>query len=250
MIRSIESKIDVFWPEMSRKYPGFEKPILIPAEAISREAPMYLRRYIDQDPTSYYMFIKGNPLDGDVSRDNALRFFDELIVQKMGYNSSYDVDVGGEYSHQTAIDKEVLPAKDDAAFKNYYDEQMAKIEAEDAEAERQERIKKLGFDPDDGKTYDIEMSDDHAAMIDQAVSVSRDVATSAGTAVGMPKQIFYAVDLHIPTGGMLGYNGRAGRLAGGRRRALGMREANKTGLNESFSDDQIHYWNSLIRERN
>ena len=66
----------------------------------------------------------------------------------------------------------------------------------------------------------------------------------------MPKQIFYAVDLHIPTGGMLGYNGRAGRLAGGRRRALGMREANKTGLNESFSDDQIHYWNSLIRERN
>lgn len=257
MIHSIESQIDVFWPEMSRKYPGFEKPLLIPAAAISKVAPMYLNRYIDQDPTSYYMFLKGNPLNGDVSRENAIRFFSELLLQKMPGHSSYDVEAGGQYSQYNAIDKEILPAKNDSAFKNYYEEQMAKVAAEDAEAERQERIEKLGFDPDDGKTYDIDMSDDHAAMIDQAVSASRDVATSAGTAVGMPKQICYAVDVHIPTGGMLGYNGRAGRLANRRRAAIGMREADndpvdipKKSLNESFSDEQVRYWNSLIRERN
>lgn len=42
MIRKLMGDINLYWPELQKKYPAFEKPVLIPARAIRQEAPMYL----------------------------------------------------------------------------------------------------------------------------------------------------------------------------------------------------------------
>jgi hypothetical protein len=53
----------------------------------------------------------------------------------------------------------------------------------------------------------------------------------------MPKQIWYAVDVHVPAGGMLGYNGRSNRL--GRRRSGGyLRESDPEEMMKEFIEGQ------------
>ena len=207
-LQHINSVVNYNWPEMSRRYPGFEKPQIVPAETLRGLAPVYLRSSIDQDPTSYFMFIAGNPLKGDCSREKACEFFDELFYEKLRMPSSYEANEG--YSREEAIDKEVLPPATDTQFRNYYDEQMAKIDAENA---RKRRIDNLGFDPDDGNTIDV---DDYSPA-----PSSRSVGQAQSSAVGMPKKIFYCVDFHCPAGGMLGYSGGRSERLNGRRRSGG-----------------------------
>ena len=162
------------------------------------------------------MFIAGDPLKGDCSREKACEFFDELFYEKLRMPSSYETDKG--YSRAEAIDKEVLPPATDTQFKNYYDEQMAKIDAENA---RKRRIDNLGFDPDDGNTIDV---GDYSPA-----PSSRSVGQAQSSAVGMPKKIFYCVDFHCPAGGTLGYSGgRGGRLNGRRRPGGYLRESDNS----------------------
>lgn len=152
------------------------------------------------------MFIAGDPTKGDCSREAACRFFDELFYEKLRMPSSYEANEG--YTREEAIDKEVLPPATNSQFRDYYDEQMAKINAEET---RKRRIEDLGFDPDDGNTIDVD--------IGTGASDARAVGQAQTTAVGMPKKIFYCVDFHCPSGGMLGYGGaggRGGRLGGSR----------------------------------
>ena len=162
------------------------------------------------------MFIAGDPLKGDCSREKACEFFDELFYEKLRMPSSYETDEG--YSREEAIDKEVLPPATDTQFRNYYDEQMAKIDAENA---RKRRIDILGFDPDDGNTIDV---GDYSPA-----PSSRSVGQAQSSAVGMPKKIFYCVDFHCPAGGTLGYSGgRGGRLNGRRRPGGYLRESDNS----------------------
>ena len=162
------------------------------------------------------MFIAGDPLKGDCSREKACEFFDELFYEKLQMPSSYEANEG--YSREEAIDKEVLPPATNTQFRNYYDEQMAKIDAENA---RKRRIDNLGFDPDDGNTIDV---DDYSPA-----PSSRSVGQAQSSAVGMPKKIFYCVDFHCPADGMLGYSGgRGGRLNGRRRSGGYLRESDNS----------------------
>lgn len=111
-IRYLEGQCDLFWNRVKDDFAGFERPRIFPAQAIRRDAPIYLLRYIDEDPTSYYMFLAGDPLKHqDISRDKACEFFDRFFYEHMRMPSSFDVQAGGEYSREQAIDKEVLPAK-------------------------------------------------------------------------------------------------------------------------------------------
>ena len=162
------------------------------------------------------MFIAGDATKGDCSREKACEFFDELFYEKLQMPSSYEANEG--YTREEAIDKEVLPPATDRQFRSFYDEQMAKI---DAEQERQRRIDNLGFDPDDPDIIDV--ADNGAAINGQPANTSRAVGQAQTTAVGMPKKIFYAVDFHCPAGGMLGYGG-GGRLDGRRRPGGYLRE--------------------------
>ena len=164
-LQHINSVVNYSWPEMSRRYPGFEKPQIVPAETLRGLAPIYLRSSIDQDPTSYFMFIAGDLTKGDCSREKACEFFDELFYEKLQMPSSYEANEG--YSREEAIDKEVLPPATNTQFRNYYDEQMAKI---DAEQERRRQIDNLGFDPDDGNTIDVDVDGDSsdASAVGQA----------------------------------------------------------------------------------
>ena len=120
--------------------------------------------------------------------------------------SSYEANEG--YTREEAIDKEVLPPATNSQFRDYYDEQMAKVDAEEA---RKRRIENLRFDPDDGNTIDVDVDGDGDS------SDARAVGQAQTTAVGMPKKIFYCVDFHCPAGGMLGYSGGAGGRLGGSR---------------------------------
>lgn len=97
------------------------------------------------------MFIAGDPTKGDCSREMACQFFDELFYEKLQMPSSYEANEG--YTREEAIDKEVLPPATDRQFRSFYDEQMAKV---NAEQERQRQIDNLGFDPDDGNTIDVD----------------------------------------------------------------------------------------------
>jgi hypothetical protein len=66
-------------------------------------------------------------MKGDASRDRMKEFIDDLFTNKLRMPSSYEANEG--YSHEEAIDKEVLPAENDRAFRSYYDEQMARMDA-------------------------------------------------------------------------------------------------------------------------
>lgn len=46
-LQHINSVVNYNWPEMSRRYPGFEKPQIVPAETLRGLAPVYLRSAID-----------------------------------------------------------------------------------------------------------------------------------------------------------------------------------------------------------
>jgi len=221
-LQHINSVIDHFWPEYQRRFPAFEKPQIVPAETLRGMAPVYMRRNIDQDPTSFYMFVRANPMNGDTSRERMKELVDDLFYEKLGMPSSYEAQEG--YTREEAIDKEVLPAANDAEYRRYYDEQMAAAEAQAAEKRRKERADALGFDPDDPDIIDVEIGDDGVAA---PVSDRRAVGQAQTTAVAMPKQIWYAVDFHCPAGGMLGYNGggAGGRLGGARGGRRFLREA-------------------------
>lgn len=97
---------------------------------------------------------------------------------------------------------------------------MAAAEAQQAAAEKQARADKLGFDPDDPDIVDV---DDDGNVVGSGASSSRAVGQAQTTAVAMPKQIWFAVDMHVPSGGMLGYNG-GGRLSGRRSSGRYLRE--------------------------
>lgn len=125
-IRYLESMVDHYWPEMHRRFPAIEKPVIVPARTLRGMAPAYMKRYIDQDENSFYMFLKANPLDGDSSREMACEFFDDFFYEKMKMPSSYDRDSGmrptrenpdfGTMDREDAISKEVLPAQDDQNY--------------------------------------------------------------------------------------------------------------------------------------
>ena len=219
-LQHINSVLDHFWPEYSRRFPAFDKPEIVPAETLRGMAPVYMRRLIDQDPSSFYLFVHADPMRGDASRERMVEFVDDLFYEKLRMPSSYDIEAGagGDLPRDQAVDKEVMPARDDREYQRYFDEQMAAAEAQRAEQERQKRIERLGFDPDDGNTIDV---GDYSPA-----PSSRSVGQAGTSAVGMPKRIWYCVDFHCPSGGMLGYSGgRGGRLNGRRRSGGYLREA-------------------------
>ena len=205
-IQHINSVVNYNWPEYQRRFPAFDKPQIIPAEALRGMAPVYLHSAIDQDPTSIYMFISGDVTKGDCSREKACEFFYDLFFEKLGMNSSFVTNDG--LSKEEAIDQEVLPPSSNNQFQNFYDEQIAKLNAKQQEEERQRRINDLGFDPDDSDIIDID-SDGNVAG---STSDSRAVGAAASTAVGQPRKIFYCIDFHVPAGGSgSGRNNRLGR---------------------------------------
>lgn len=214
-IQHINSVVNYNWPEYQRRFPAFDKPQIIPAETLRGMAPIYLHSAIDQDPTSMYMFISGDVTKGDCSREKACEFFYDLFFEKLGMNSSFVVNDG--LSKEEAINQEVLPPSSNNQFQNFYDEQIAKLNAIRKQKERQRRINDLGFDPNNPDI--IEIDDDGNVVGDG--SNSRAVDTATTTAVGQPRKIFYCIDFHVPAGGMLGHdrnNGRLGRGGSGRNR--------------------------------
>lgn len=224
-LQHINSTLDHFWPEYSRRFPAFDKPEIVPAETLRGMAPVYMRRLIDQDPSSFYLFVHADPMRGDASRERMVEFVDDFFYEKLRMPSSYDVAVGGDLPRDQAVDKEVMPARDDREYQRYFDEQMAAEEAQRAEQERQKRIERLGFDPDDGNTIDV---GDYSPA-----PSSRSVGQAGTSAVGMPKRIWYCVDFHCPSDGMLGYSGgRGGRLNGRRRSGGYLRESDSTPVSD------------------
>lgn len=181
--------------------------------------------------------MSGDPLrHQDISRDKACEFFEKLFYGYLGMPSSYDVEAGGDYSRAQAIDKEVLPAKQDSAFKTYYEEQMDIL---DRMAAGEEAPAEQPAQKQDDDVIDVEPGADgkYAAVGDG--SSTRAVGAAASTAVGMPKKIWYGVDVHIPAGGgMLGMGG-SGRLGQRGRRTRGyLREEGKEAVNEDFYKDK------------
>lgn len=93
-IQHINSSLDHFWPEYQRRFPAFDKPEIVPAETLRGMAPIYMRRLIDQDPSSYYLFVHADPMRGDASRDRMVEFVDDFFYNKLGMPSSYDIEAG------------------------------------------------------------------------------------------------------------------------------------------------------------
>lgn len=56
-IQHFNSALDHFWPELHRRFPGFEKPQIVPARSIRRNAPLYMQTVIDASPDAYYVFV-------------------------------------------------------------------------------------------------------------------------------------------------------------------------------------------------
>ena len=208
-IQHINSAIDHFWPQYQRKFPAFQHPEIVPAETLRGMAPIYMRRNIDQDPSSYYMFVKADPMKGDCSREAFKEIITDLFYNKLKMASSYE---DNRVSPEEAVDKEILPAAKDTEFQRYYNEQLAAAEAKRAEEEKKARADKLDFDPDDPDIIDVDVDGN---VVGSGASSSRAVDQAQTTSVAMPKQIWFAVDMHIQAGGMLGYN-NGGRLNGRR----------------------------------
>ena len=212
-IQSFNSKIDYFWPEVSRQFPAFGKPQLVPGASLRGMAPtVYMKNLIDQDPGAIYVFIEGDPLKGACDRETAKAFYDFLFTEKLQMPSSFEFNDG--MSHEEAIDMEVLPregTREYNGFQSYYDEQMRKAEAARRQADHDRRAEKLGFDPDDPDIIDVD-SDGNVASSQNSNTTA--VGQAQNTAVGMPKKIFYAVVAHPGTSdNMLGYD-RGNRLSG------------------------------------
>lgn len=229
----LTNHLDIYMRNTAKtKFPGITKAMIIAGgvfrKAIQAESAMYMKRYIDQDPDSAYLVIQCDARKGDCSRDMAHEFFDDLFYNVLHMPSSYDMNSGmqptrenpdfGTMPRDVAISKEILPAMNDAEFQAYYKEQMKKAAAEMAKEmgvdvpsaedlsfedkygmSKDDYVKKHGFNPDDGKTIDI---DDTGTVVPD----TKAVGAATGTAVGAPKPIFYAVDFHAPAVQALGYN--------------------------------------------
>lgn len=213
-IQSFNSKIDYFWPEVSRQFPAFGKPQLVPGASLRGMAPtVYMKNLIDQDPGAIYVFIEGDPLKGACDRETAKAFYDFLFTEKLQMPSSFEVNDG--MSHEEAIDMEVLPregTREYNGFQSYYDEQMRKAEAARRQADHDRRAEKLGFDPDDPDIIDVDVDGNVAGSQNSNTTA---VGQAQSTAVGMPKKIFYAVVAHPGTSdNMLGYDRGSNRLSG------------------------------------
>lgn len=214
-IRYFEGQLDRAWRELSPNYQGFEKPVVIPGRALGAKAPMYMRRYIDMEADSYYVFVKGDPLAGDVSRNAACNLFKDLFVDQLGMGSSLQ-EPGMPI--ELAVSREVLPAQDDTNYQRYYDEQM---DAVDQQTGQQDNAAAQSDD-------DIIDLDDNGNVI--AINGKRPTGTAVDaaqtTAVAMPKPIFYAVCTHVSTAGnQLGYNRGDNRLGSRRGSTRYLREA-------------------------
>jgi hypothetical protein len=230
-LQHINSSINHHWPELSRRYPGFEKPQIVPAATLRGLAPTYLKSAIDSDPDSYFLFIAGDVTKGDCRRETACQFFDELFYDKLGMPSSYDIQAGGQYERAEAIDHEVLPPADNRQFQSYYDEQM-----ERARAMEQNGGDTGAANNNDDDVIDVELGADgtYQSVADRSRS-ERAVGQASSTAVGMPRKIFFCVDFHCGSNAMLGYNRGENRLHG--RRASGfLREEGET--NAEFAERQ------------
>lgn len=170
-----------------------------------------MKRYLDQDPDSNYMFFKCDLTKGACDRETAAQLFKELFNDKLGLESSYTRDEG--LSPLEAARKELLPADNDRHYRNFFEEQMEALRqmmnAERAERDEDAWEKEHGFRRDDPDIIDV--GDEPARAPGNAVGAA------AQTGLAMPKPIIYGVDLHIPAGGALGYDG-GGRLGHDRRR--------------------------------
>lgn len=174
----------------------------------------------------------------------ACAWLEDLFYEKCGCPSSYDVEAGGTMSRKVAISKELLPADNDAEYMDYYQEQMAKVKemfaAEQKAAKKQEFIDKNGFDPDDPDIIDVTpIGEEPAALPGKGTSA---VEQSAGTAVGMPKNIFYGAVFHANGFGMkLGYDKKVWTLSQGNTTVdqLGFGNAAANQLTEKDEEDMI-----------
>lgn len=242
---NIFTDINVYWPELKNKFPGFDKPELIPAQALRARAAIehadYMKDQIDQDPTAEYLFIKGNPKKGPCDRDTAVQLFYELMSVKAKVPSSFEMEYG--LSPLEAADMEVLPRPADrrqklgdngifADFEEYFKEQMQAMQGGGEEAHKadDEKFKeKFGFDRNDPDIIDVDVvgTDDgrevYAPAADQAAAKNRNALAQAKQyGLAEPKPILYCVDVHPGfENGALGFDGRHG--LGGRpgRRGIG-----------------------------
>ena len=217
MIRKLMLDIEHYWPELQQKYPAFQKPILIPAAAIRKEIPFYMKRYLDQDPDSNYMFFKCDVTKGASDRETAAMLFKELFHDKLGLPSSYERDEG--LSPEEAARKELLPADNDRNYRNFFEEQMdilrQQMDAEDKERKEQEWEREHGWRRDDPDIIDADVVDPDAPAA-RPKPAGNAVAAAGRFAVGQLKPIWYGVDLHIPAGGALGWDGAGGGRIGRR----------------------------------
>ena len=235
-LNRINKTIEVLWDDYSRKYPGFfykdqdgrrNMPKIIAAQTMLNlpDFPLYAKRYVDQDPTSWYFMMNASPLAGAADRDTAVSLFYDIFINQLGMHSSYEQE---GYDTATAVDMEVLPAATDKNYKTYYDQQMEELAkamgggAPDEDAKKRaddEFERKHGFRRDDPDIIDVEVVDPDAPKAQQQPGLQK----AKTFAVGGLKLIWYAADLHIPANYELGYNGSGGsRLSGrGSSRRLG-----------------------------
>ena len=177
-LNRINKTVEVLWDEYSKKYPGFfykdqndrkNMPKVIAAQTMLNlpDFPLYAKKYVDQDPTSWYFLMNASPLAGKSDRDTAVELFHDIFHNQLGMRSSFE-DEG--YDDMTACDREVLPAENDKNYKTYYEQQMEELAKAmgvmpDEEAEKKaaddEFEKKHGFRRDDPDIIDVEVVDDN-----------------------------------------------------------------------------------------
>lgn len=162
-LQHIFSAVEHHWPSIEQKWPALSRYtgadgkqhmpfVVMPAETLRGMAPVYMKHLIDQDKTSYYMFMFADPLKGDASRKTACGFFKHVLYDILGQVSSYDIHSGykpgpdedprmGTMDTDDAIDCEVLPAQTDKEYNDFYTAQLKKIkdffDKEQAKADKQ-----------------------------------------------------------------------------------------------------------------
>lgn len=250
-LNRINKTIEVLWDDYSKKYPGFfykdqdgrkNMPNVIAAQTLLNlpDFPLYAKRYIDQDPTSWYFFMGASPLAGKCDRDTAVELFHDIFHNQLGMHSSFE-DEG--YDDKTAADMEVMPAENDKNYKTYFEQQMEELAKAmgvmpDEEAEKKaaddEFEKKFGFRRDDPDIIDVDVDDPDAPKAEQKPGLQK----AEKFAVGAPKRIFYCVDLHVPANYELGYDAKKGALDNirNRRNRLGGPNGGVRRLRESDLD--------------
>jgi hypothetical protein len=253
-LNRINKTVEILWDEYSKKYPGFffkdqnnrkNMPKIIAAQTMLNlpDFPLYAKRYIDQDPTSWYFFMGASPLAGKCDRDTAVELFHDIFHNQLGMKSSFE-DEG--YDDKTAADMEVLPAENDKNYKTYFEQQMEELAKAmgvmpDEEAEKKaaddEFEKKFGFRRDDPDIIDVEVDDPGAPKAEQKPGLQK----AEKFAVGAPKRIFYCVDLHVPANYELGYDKNKGALDNirNRRNRLGGPNGGVRRLREDEMDEML-----------